>query len=592
MFNVKKTITRNMQIATKPEINYRVYSRKSSEAEDRQTLSIDSQIDELRKLASNKNITVNAESYLKESHSAKSAFARPVFEQVVKDIEQSRVQGILAWHPNRLARNAIDAARLVDLMDKEKLVQIVTPTQTFINTPQDKFMFGFLCLQAKMENDSKGIDVQRGLRKKNEMGFPGGVAKPGYLNDYGQKGNCKIKPDPERLPIIKQIFEMFLTGKHSVRSLLEYAESTGFRTIQRKKIGGRPLALSRLYSILKDPFYAGFFYAKDDKRISIRYEVHESLPRIITESQYWEIQGLLGRKGVPRPSVNKHSFAYTGITRCGSCNSSVTAEHKYQLICSECKNKFAYKNRTQCPRCDTYIESMTKPTYLHYIYYHCTKKKNPDCAERSVWEEDIDTSVADYYETELEISPDLRDWCLAHLNQLEKQDKENEYEVKLSIERAIAKAEKEYDGLVNMRSKNLLDDADFIRMQATKKGEIAGLKESLSKLSHVDTEAMAQVKNAFNLAVGIGEVFRNGTFEEKQDALLDTRSNLTLKEKKITVFHDELLSIIIRGRKAAKSENKEFEPANWRADKRKNTNFEVDVPSWLGRWGSNPRPSR
>ena len=576
---------------TKKQLSYRAYPRKSSEAEDRQTLSIGSQIDELRKLAKNNEINLKEEDIYPESHSAKTAFARPVFEKLIKEIEQGKVHGLLVWHPNRLSRNAIDAARLIQLMDDGKLIEIVTPSQTFRNTPQDKFYFQLMTSQAKMENDAKGIDVKRGLRKKNEMGFPAGVAKPGYLNDHGKKGECKIAIDPDRFGIIKQIFEKFLTGKSSVRVLLKYAnEEMGFRTVQRNKEGGKPLALSRLYNILKDPFCAGFFYAKDEYGDLIRYEVNESLPRMITEAQYWEIQALLGRKGQPRPSTNKKMFPYTGITKCGSCNGSVTAEHKYQLICSKCRYKFAYRNRTHCPHCETAIVAMEEPTYLHYIYYRCIKNKNPDCAERSVWEEDIDKSLASYFETNLKISPDLRDWSLQHLDELGKQDKENEYEVKLSLEKAIGKADKEFEGLVDMRSKNLLDDDDFLRLQTAKKAEIAKLRESLAALSHVDNETMNEVKKAFELAVGIAEVFRNGEFEEKKGALSDTRSNLTLKDKKINVYHDELFSIIIRGRLAAQSENKEFEPANWQASKGENLALGEVNPTWLGGWDSDPRP--
>jgi site-specific DNA recombinase len=587
---VRATNQKTMK-TTKKQINYRAYSRKSSEAEDRQTLSIDSQIDALKKLASINEITLKAEDFLPESHSAKTAFTRPVFEQLIKHIEQGTAQGILVWHPNRLSRNAVDAARLIELMDQGKLIEIITPSQTFRDTPQDKFFFQLMTSQAKMENDAKGIDVKRGLRKKNEMGFPGGMAKLGYLNDYGKKGDCKIKVDPERFGLVKQLLEMFLTRKHSVRSLLKHAdEEMGFRTIQRNKEGGKPLGLSRIYSILKDPFNAGFFYAKDEQGEIIRYEVNKSLPRMITESQYWEIQAMLGGKGRSRPSTNKKTFPYTGITKCGACNSTVTAEHKYQLICSECRLKFSYKNKTHCPRCETFIEAMKNPTYLHYIYYHCTKRKNTDCVERSVWEEDIDKSLASYFEASLKISPDLRDWCLNHFDELDKQEKENEYEVKQSLEKAIAKSEKEFEGLVDMRSKNLLDDEDFIRLQMVKKAEMARLRESLSELGHVDAEAMKRVREAFDLAVGIAEIFKSGEFEEKQGALLDTRSNLTLKDKKINVQHDKLFSIIIRGYLAAKSENKTFEPANWGTDKRKNTNLEIDVPSWLGSWDSNPGP--
>jgi DNA invertase Pin-like site-specific DNA recombinase len=242
------------------KINYKAYPRKSSEADDKQVLSIDSQISELKKLAIDKGITIKDEDVMQESHSAKNAFARPVFEQLVREIEQNKVQGVVAWHPNRLSRNAIDSGRLIQLMDEGKLIEIVTPSQTFRNTPQDKFFFTLMTSQAKMENDSKGIDVKRGLRKKNEMGYPAGIAKTGYKNDYGIKGQRRVIVDSERFELVKQLFLMYLTGKYSVRSLFKHAkEVMGLKTIQRRKEGGTPIHLSRFYELLKEPFYAGFF---------------------------------------------------------------------------------------------------------------------------------------------------------------------------------------------------------------------------------------------------------------------------------------------------------------------------------------------
>ncbi len=565
------------------KIAYIQYCRKSSEAEDRQALSNESQMTENARTAEQHGIRMSDIEILTESKSAKNPFGRPIFEQLYKSIDTGKTQGIIAWHANRLSRNAIDAARLVDLFDKGKLLKIITQQQVFRNTPQDKFMLTLFCSQAKMENDNKSIDVKRGLRKKYEMGIPPGLAPAGYINDYGKKGDTKILPDPERFGLVQQLFELFLSGKYSVRQLLKYSDETlGLRTIQREKEGGKSLKLSRLYDMLKNPLFAGFFYGKDENDTMKRWEAHSMITPMITENQFWQIQAMLGRKSRPRPSVNKLSFAYTGRTKCGACDGAVTAEHKYQLICPACRFKFSYRSKKNCPKCDIAIEQMENPTYLHYIYYHCTKKRDPNCTERSVWEEDIDKTLASYYETSLKISPDLRDWCLKHIDELDKNDKQNEYEAKLSLEKAINKAEREFDGLVDMKSKGLLEDDDFIRLQTAKKAEMIKLRESLSEYGNINPEATKRIAKAFELAVGVAEVFKNGSFEDKQQALSDTRSNLTLKDKTISIYHDELLSIIIRGRLAAKSESKRFEPEKWEANKGKTPPFSDVCPSWLG----------
>lgn len=565
------------------KIVYATYTRKSSEAEDRQTLSIDSQKSELKKLTGKNDILVDEECSFSESKSAKEAFMRPEFEKMVQKVTQGLIQGIVTWNANRLSRNAVDAARLIELMDKGKLLEIVTPSQTFRNTPQDKFMFSLMCSQAKMENDSKGIDVKRGLRKKNEQGFPAGVAKPGYMNDFGVKGQRKIMADPERFELMKQLFELFLSGKYSVRKLLKHAdEALGLRTIQRKKEGGRPLALSRLYGILQDPFYAGFFYGKDENGEVMRYETNESLPQMITEEQYWQIQSMLGHKGRPCPSVNKRTFPYTGRTCCGTCGGSVTAEHKHQLICSECKHKFSYQNKEYCPMCEVKINEMKNPLYLHYIYYHCTKRKDPSCPEGSVQEKIIDGSMAEHAENNFAVSKALSEWCIRHLDELAENDKRNEYERKAAWERERIERQKEYDELVRMKMKGLIDDDnEFLRIKATLKADIQRIEKVLANMGGAGISSLEEAKKAFTLAVGVAETFRSGTFEEKQEALSALGSNLTLKDKTLSIINKELFSVFAKGLLEAKTINEAFEPKNSEADKDESGVFAAVRPTLL-----------
>ena len=152
-----------------PKIKYCLYARKSSESDERQAMSIDSQIKEMQTVAKRENLLIKE--IRDESHSAKQSSQRPVFNQLIIDIEQGEFSGILTWAPDRLSRNAGDLGKLVDLMDQEKLVQIKTYSQTFSNNPNEKFLLMILCSQAKLENDNRGINVKRGLRAQCEMGW-------------------------------------------------------------------------------------------------------------------------------------------------------------------------------------------------------------------------------------------------------------------------------------------------------------------------------------------------------------------------------------------------------------------------------------
>src|SRR3972149_9835924 len=115
-----------------PKIEYCLYARKSSESDERQAMSIDSQIKEMTDLAKKENLIISE--VRQESHSAKESGKRPVFVQLLNDVRNGRFTGILTWAPDRLSRNAGDLGMLVDLMDQGKLIRIRTFSQTFSNT--------------------------------------------------------------------------------------------------------------------------------------------------------------------------------------------------------------------------------------------------------------------------------------------------------------------------------------------------------------------------------------------------------------------------------------------------------------------------
>lgn len=99
-------------------IEYCLYARKSSEDDERQAISIDSQIKEMADLAEKEGILIK--DIRRESHSAKQSGQRPVFKQLLEDIRLGEFNGILTWAPDRLSRNAGDLGMLVDLMDQGK----------------------------------------------------------------------------------------------------------------------------------------------------------------------------------------------------------------------------------------------------------------------------------------------------------------------------------------------------------------------------------------------------------------------------------------------------------------------------------------
>ena len=232
---------------------YCLYARKSTESEERQVMSIDSQIKEMLQIADREGLEIV--SMKRESHSAKETGCRPVFNEIVSEIYEGKYNSILTWAPDRISRNAGDLGKIVDLMDAGKLSEIRTFSQTFTNNPNEKFLLMILGSQAKLENDNRGINVKRGLRTRCEMGLWPGVAPVGYLNQKHIDKKCQVIIDPERAHVIRKMFEKMANDKWSGRKIYHWLRfELNFHTR-----GNKPLALSNIYRTLQNPFYYGTF---------------------------------------------------------------------------------------------------------------------------------------------------------------------------------------------------------------------------------------------------------------------------------------------------------------------------------------------
>ena len=326
---------------TPPKIRYCLYARKSTEQEDKQALSIESQVREMISLAEREGLEIVE--IKRESHSSKEVGQRPVYNELITEIRQGKFNGILTWAPDRLSRNAGDLGSVVDLMDQKLLHEIRTYGQKFTNNPNEKFLLMILGSQAKLENDNKMVNVKRGLRARCEMGLWPSVPPTGYLSHPDRNKKCEVVPDEHRAHVIKQMFEKVAHDGWSGRKLFKWlAEDIRFKTKH-----GKPLTLSNVYIILKSTFYYGEFeYPKGGGQW---YKgVHDP---IITKDLYLQVQDRITSDHVVRDQ-NKE-FAFTRMITCGLCESGITADEKFKKL------KDGSTNR--------------------YVYYGCTKFKDKDC---------------------------------------------------------------------------------------------------------------------------------------------------------------------------------------------------------------------
>ncbi len=322
-------------------MKYIAYCRKSTDEKDKQVLSIDQQIAELKEFASCEHLEVI--DFVTEAKTAKIP-GRKQFEILLKRIEKGEAQGIVSWHPDRLARNSVDGGKIIYLLDTGKLLDLKFPSFWFESTPQGKFMLNIAFGQSKYYVDSLSENVRRGMKHKIRIGIWPMKAPYGYKNDTSNK---TIQIDSEFSKVIKRGFEMFSEGGKSFTEIAKYMHSLG---VPKSKNRFKSDTVKR---ILMNRFYIGIMkydgeYFDGSHKTFIPKELFDKVQKQVDQ--------------IERPRKNGHDFVFSGLARCGECNAAITAEQHIKR----------YKNGNQ----------------QRFIYYRCTKKLKP-CPQKYLNEQNF-----------------------------------------------------------------------------------------------------------------------------------------------------------------------------------------------------------
>ena len=469
---------------------YILYARKSTDVEDKQVLSIEAQLVELRAYARNENLQIIDE--LIEKQSAKMP-GRPVFGKMLKRIEAGEASGIIAWHPDRLARNSIDGGQIVYLLDQMRLNSLKFPSLWFENTSQGKFMLSIAFGQSKYYVDNLSENTKRGLRQKVRRGEMPGRAPLGYINDIRTKA---VIVDKRRAPFVIEAFELYAKGQSRLQDIADFLSSKGGKTK-----GNKPLKKDQITKMLTNPFYYGHF----------RYggEVFEGKHTpIISKKLFDDVQKVIDRRKHKRTTKYNDPKPLCGLLRCGSCNMMITGENQ--------------------------TKRQKNGNIHHYVYYHCTKKRKntPRCPEPHVRQELLDEQLSEMlqeYAMPMAWADKLRELMEKDVTDQQARSQAQTTDLQANIAQLSAKLQRLLDSYLDQD----IDRDTYTNKKAEVMSQKKGFEEKFSKLTLGQNLWLEPMKKWIETAVSIYKIASSDNLEAKKSLCLEIfGSNLILKNKK------------------------------------------------------------
>ena len=449
-------------------MKYILYCRKSTESEDRQILSLDSQKDELVKLATNQGFQIVK--ILQESKSAKAP-GRPIFNEMLKEISTGKADAILCWKIDRLARNPVDGGQIQWLLQNSKIKCIQTFEKCYY--PNDNVLL--MSIEQAMASQyirDLSTNVKRGNRAKLEKGVWPNCAPFGYDND---RLNKTIIVDKDNAKYVVRAFELYSTGSYGFKDISKILYDEGLRTKHGKKFFS-----GNIHRFIDNPFYCGLMRREN----KLYNGTHTPL---ISKELFDQTQDVLHNRNRPRPK--NHFFPLRGFLKCENCEGSLTAalkkgHHYYYCtnskgVCTE--HKTYMRENKLYPIVASLLERLNLDEETIEMMYQAAKEETNHATEYS-------TTTLSSLQSNLNAltakESKLLDTLLAeHISQEVYHDKAIEIQnEKVTLKKQIADLEQ--------KSKNIISTLEptkeiFLRASRARKEFIAG--DDLKKRDIVET---------------------------------------------------------------------------------------------------------
>lgn len=224
----------------------------------------------------------------------------------------------------------------------------------------------------------------------------------------------------------------------------------------------------------------------------------------------------------------------------------------------------------------------------HYIYYRCTRKKNPNCSQISIKEEKLEEQIINTLE-QIKIPPEFHEMAMGWLKKRNEKEFEDKNTILSSQQRAYTLCVNKLKGLIDMRATGEITSEEFAQRKKELLEEKSRLEQLLNNTGGQVNKWMEIAEDVFTFASDAKEKFENGDWQIKKQILSTLGSHLVLKDRKLSIDLENTLLPMKTISKALKNHKNGLEPPKSSSNKRKTgDSLPVSLALLRGR-DSNPR---
>ncbi|WP_347130184.1 cassette chromosome recombinase CcrB [Staphylococcus hominis] len=268
---------------------------------------------------------------------------RPELQRMLNDAKNGKLDCVMVYKTNRLARNTSDLLTIVEELHRQNVEFFSLSERMEVKNSTGKLMLQILASFSEFERNTILENIYTGQRQRALEGYYQGNLPLGYNNIPDNKKELMI--NQHEANIVKYIFESYAKG-HGYRKIANALNHKGYVT---KK--GNPFSISAVTYILSNPFYIGkiqFAKYKDwnDKRrkgLNDKPVIAEGKHTPIISQSLWDKVQARKKQVSEKPQVHgKGTNILTGLISCPQCSAPMAASNTTNTLKDGTKKRIRY----------------------------------------------------------------------------------------------------------------------------------------------------------------------------------------------------------------------------------------------------------